>query len=353
MYRNYNYVFIKSGGGKIMLHKKSLAIFLSSLLIVGNIFSAKTFANAEVVDTTAPILNNINIDKSKVTEGDSVNVSIDASDDISGIAGASIYYVSPSGKNSKSYSLTPDDSGKLICTIPINKYDEKGKWKLDSISLKDKAGNTEYVNGYGILNSNNTVKDLSVGNFEVINKLLDTMPPVLNSITLNKTKIAQGKSLKVTVDASDDLSGIYSASIHYVSPSGKNSKYLVLWPNIDGNLQCTIPTDLGDEDGIWKVDSVLLIDRVGNTVCINNSEVKEYGILKNLSPGDFQIYGRQAAGKQFDINEDNDIDIKDLAAVARDYNTKKSDDLWKPEFDYNNDGIIDIFDITVLFKKVQ
>lgn len=344
-------MFIRIIGGEIMLHKKSFVVFLSSILIIGNIFSTKTFATVET-DTTAPVFNSISIDKKQVNQGDSVNVSIDASDDVSGIDGASIYYVSPSGKNSKSYSLSPDANGKLRCVIPINKDDEKGKWKLDSISLRDKAGNTEYVNSYGILNST-TVKDLSVGNFEVTNKLLDTLPPVLKSVTVDKTKIIQGKSVKVTVDASDDLSGIYSVSIHYVSPSGKNSKYCVLWPNDNGKLQCTVPVDFGDESGIWNVDSVLLIDRMGNTICINNSQTKEQGILKNLSPGAFQVISRQAADKQFDINEDKDIDIKDIAAIAKDYNKKKSDNHWKSEYDYNNDGIIDIFDITVLFKKVQ
>lgn len=344
-------MFIRINGGKNMFCKKSLIVFLSALLITGNTISAKTFVKGEM-DTTPPMLNSISIDKNQVNAGDSVNVSIDASDDISGIDGASIYYVSPSGKNSKSYSLVPDADGKLKCIILINKDDEKGKWRLDSISLRDKVGNTEYVNNYGILNSN-TVKDLSAGNFEVTNRFLDNMPPILKSITVDKTKIIQGKSLKVTVDASDDLSGIYSISIHYVSPSGKSSKYYVLWPEDDGKLQCIVPVDLGDEPGIWNVNSILLIDRVGNTICINNSQVKEYGILKNLSSGDFQVISRQATGKQFDINEDKNIDIKDLAAIAKDYNTKKSDSIWKPEYDYNNDGIIDIFDITVLFKKVQ
>lgn len=335
-----------------MHFKSRLAVFISSLLIFGNMISYRVIAKTGE-DTTSPLLKSIQIDRKKVRAGEDVVVSIDASDDVSGIDGASIYYISPSGKNSKAYSLLPDENGKLKCDIPINKNDEKGTWKLDSISLRDKAGNTEYVNNYGITNST-TVKDLTVGNFEVTASLLDTTPPVLNSISVDTTKMDDEyyRSVQAIVDASDDLSGIYTISIHYISPSCKNSKYFIMWPDNDGKFKCNISIDPQDEEGLWKVDSVLLIDRVGNTILLNNSEVKNYGVLRNLSNGDFQVNKVQAS-KNFDVNDDEDIDIKDLAAVAKDFNTKRNDRMWNSQYDYNNDGIIDIYDITELFKNVQ
>lgn len=178
----------------------------------------------------------------------------------------------------------------------------------------------------------------------------DTKTPVLKSVSIDKVNVTAGESITVKIDADDDLSGIYGASIYYTSPSGKNYKSYSLYPNNSEKLECTIPIDGNDEKGIWKLNSVSLTDKEGNTEYVNNSGIMNSGTLKDLSTGDFKV---EQAIKQFDINDDSSIDIKDLANVAKDYNVKKSDRTWDSEYDYNDDGIIDICDFVVLLKEVK
>jgi hypothetical protein len=52
-----------------------------------------------------------------------------------------------------------------------------------------------------------------------------------------------------------------------------------------------------------------------------------------------------------DINNDNRIDITDLALLSLAYRTRPGDDNWNPLADLNGDGIVDIFDLTMLTQN--
>ena len=54
-----------------------------------------------------------------------------------------------------------------------------------------------------------------------------------------------------------------------------------------------------------------------------------------------------------DVNNDDLVDILDLALVARKYNILDGDNLWDTNLDVNDDGIIDVFDITMISKKME
>ncbi|MBL4936324.1 S8 family serine peptidase [Clostridium sp. YIM B02515] len=53
-----------------------------------------------------------------------------------------------------------------------------------------------------------------------------------------------------------------------------------------------------------------------------------------------------------DFNDDKKIDTLDLAALAKNYNMKKSDVDWNKIYDLNGDGTIDIFDLVLMSKDL-
>lgn len=63
-----------------------------------------------------------------------------------------------------------------------------------------------------------------------------------------------------------------------------------------------------------------------------------------------EVLNDKVANKNFDINNDFIIDIKDLAQVATSYNVNKKMSKWIDKYDFNNDGIIDIYDLTRMSK---
>ena len=56
--------------------------------------------------------------------------------------------------------------------------------------------------------------------------------------------------------------------------------------------------------------------------------------------------------KNSDVNGDGVIDILDVSLVAKNYNKSNSDSGWNSKFDFNNDRIIDIFDIVSISNKM-
>jgi hypothetical protein len=53
-----------------------------------------------------------------------------------------------------------------------------------------------------------------------------------------------------------------------------------------------------------------------------------------------------------DINRDGEINLLDLAAMAKNYNTTSTETEWDSLFDFNKDGVIDLFDLVICSKKM-
>ncbi|MGL5149033.1 MAG: cellulose binding domain-containing protein [Clostridium sp.] len=61
----------------------------------------------------------------------------------------------------------------------------------------------------------------------------------------------------------------------------------------------------------------------------------------------------QTVGTPGDTNGDSVVDIVDLSAVAFDYNAKRGDTNFKQNLDLNNDGIIDIYDLVFVARRLS
>ena len=53
-----------------------------------------------------------------------------------------------------------------------------------------------------------------------------------------------------------------------------------------------------------------------------------------------------------DFNNDGKVDILDVSILAMKYNKQKSEADWDSTYDLNNDFIIDIFDLSIVAKKL-
>lgn len=84
---------------------------------------------------TPPEFISISIDKTEAVAGNSINISIDATDN-SGIKYATVYYETPITKRSKGVTLSLVN-GKYVGKIDITNADESGIWKIHSIQLYD------------------------------------------------------------------------------------------------------------------------------------------------------------------------------------------------------------------------
>ena len=53
-----------------------------------------------------------------------------------------------------------------------------------------------------------------------------------------------------------------------------------------------------------------------------------------------------------DFNNDGKVDILDLSMLAMKYDKKDGEAGWDSKYDLNNDFIIDIFDLSIVAKKL-
>ena len=70
-----------------------------------------------------------------------VKLTAEGSDQLSGVISFYANYTKPSGKSISVYFSYNSTSGKYEGSIPIDRYDELGTWKLSSINIQDNKDN--------------------------------------------------------------------------------------------------------------------------------------------------------------------------------------------------------------------
>jgi uncharacterized protein YjdB len=246
-------------------------------------------------DTTGPVFKSISVSGSAFAY-DTVKVSVDATDDISGVNYAELWYVSQTGLTQKHIVLKPDIlTGKLQGSTTINYYSEKYLWRVDRIDIYDNAGNKSTVHNSETNTFGNLV-DLSAADLMVNGTYPEDIPPTFQGFSIDKNSASPGTEVNVTVNAIDGISGINYAYIQYSSPSGATYKYAYLYPYPgDYDKLKAAPISIGqyDESGEWIVDYIEVCDNSGNIIDIFNSELYNDPTLplQNLSAGDFTVTG--------------------------------------------------------------
>jgi hypothetical protein len=76
-------------------------------------------------------------------------------------------------------------------------------------------------------------------------------------------------------------------------------------------------------------------------------ETKVYGGYTSIESA---IPGPQES--EYDVDNNGEITIKDIALIANKYNYKSSDSGWEEKFDFNRDNIIDIFDLVMISNRL-
>ncbi|MFL0247324.1 cell wall-binding repeat-containing protein [Candidatus Clostridium stratigraminis] len=276
-----------------MNNKKLISFLICMTFIIGNLF-VNINVKAEA-DITPPVLNSISIDKTTVVSGDTVKITINATDNGgSGIKYVSVCYRTPITNKDKYINLKMVQAGVYEGNISLTDLDESGIWKIRYIDLTDNVDNEVLIYNSDI-SSITQNKDLSNCNFELTGTTADTTPPILNSIKIDKTSVVTGDTVKITINATDNGgSGIKYVSVCYRTPVTNKDKYINLKMVQTGVYEGNISlTDL-DESGIWKIRYIDLTDNIDNQVLIYNSDISSITQNKDLSNCNFELTGTTA-----------------------------------------------------------
>ena len=134
-----------------MNYKKMLSLLLAASMAFSmpiNVFAAQPVTETEnqtevepyVVDVTAPILTGITLNSDTVKAGETLTVTIDATEEESGLGYCDATFVNK--KTKKRLTASSDNyQNPTTLSLKISEYEPNGVYELVSVQLGDKAGN--------------------------------------------------------------------------------------------------------------------------------------------------------------------------------------------------------------------
>lgn len=141
-----------------------------------------------------------------------------------------------------------------------------GNYVINYVELHSDSGS------YYFNNNDRTTSDLNP-RLLVSGFVEDNNPPKLNSIKLDKTKASIPSVVKVSISATDDVSGVSHAYIYFYKKekdgklSSKTAFYTTAYYNEETKtLEGIVDINQYNEEGIYVLESVALYDNSNNTI---------------------------------------------------------------------------------------
>ena len=174
------------------------------------------------------------------------------------------------------YSLTAGNAkdGIFSGVATFGPYFEPGTWRIASLSLTDKQG--QVLTRYEDLDS--LLPGLGSLSFDLVNSQeADQTAPELISVALERSIVELRDPTKrrvaITIQASDDLSGIEYISLGFQSTDtsetkyayASNPQYITAGSATNATLSAQLDFDPFSTPGEWKLTNIYLSDRAGNS----------------------------------------------------------------------------------------
>lgn len=250
--------------------------------------------NSGKLDTTYPVLNGLELSATNVEAPGTIELTLSATDDLSGISEANVSFYSAELKRNRNCWLESGywdyntgkyvtyTDGKLHGTMQFTAYDASTTYELQGISFGDNAqnhvyfaadANPEYAGpDYGPIPD--CVKQRS---FKVTNSgKLDISAPELQSVALELTTMKRPGTIEFVAQTSK--TGTQAVSIDIMYRCKETDKYVYCYlesyhwdanqqeyvENEAGKLQGTMQISKYLEAGVYELEQVNIYDRNGN-----------------------------------------------------------------------------------------
>lgn len=308
--------------------------YLDSTALADLGFSTVLAVSSAMQDTSPPQLTGLSLDPSTIdvsSGSQPIVITMDIVDSPAGVdfscESVCYYFInlgSPSGKqiqyelelNATQVSGTAE-SGRWQIIVTLPQYAEAGTWHINSLQLRDKARNINYLTA-------SHIQSLGLpATFSVASSLSDTEAPQLVSVDISPKFVdttASSATITGLLQATDNLSGIVTASssispnalnslfLYFRSPSGNQTLYLnpqnlVAGSVTNGTWQIQGNLPRFSEAGTWRLDYVIVGDNAGNRVTYDNAQLAALGVpnLEVILPS------HEIDGAVSDVNTDTVI----------------------------------------------
>ncbi|MFS0575337.1 Ig-like domain-containing protein [Sporosarcina sp. 179-K 3D1 HS] len=203
--------------------------FLLAVLMLFAFYSSFAYA---VGDSTPPVIEEVKILTPVVKPGSKVKIQVKAYDDISGIRSFSFDFKSPSNNNFFSTYIYVDEYEELSKTYifdsnELSRYAEHGNWYLESIYVRDFAGNFRSITNY---QHADFLKDLYF-TIDPNTPIEDSEDPDVNDGFKSwepKTNVDLNKEFTITFNTDFDIKTILEKNIYVTDSTGNRVPLLFI-----------------------------------------------------------------------------------------------------------------------------
>ena len=286
----------------------------------------------KLVDSLAPIIQGFWLGSSSLDPsqpgGAYLSAAIRFSDDLSGLSAFSYdsihisFRSSSSGQTRSLYLSTYDLQGSTLAGTfyasgKLDPFTPAGSWSLDSIQLRDQAGNSFYKSSSAsdwttFLSSSGITQtsfQIAYGPNPAAGTGPDSLAPSIEGFSLDSTSLDPsqpgGAYLSAALRVSDNLSGIHSGSIRFRSPSSGQIHDIALslgnlqGSTLAGTLYASRKLYPAMTAGSWELDSIWLGDKAGNSLyktSLYSSDWNSFLSSSGITQTSFQVvYGSNPA----------------------------------------------------------
>jgi len=225
-------------------------------------------------DTTPPQLKAVWLDRQQMKAGEKNSIFIQADDDKSGVNLVSGVFISPSKFARVGFGCrNQGDTNQWTCEIMPPGNVDCGDWQLEQVQLQDKANNMAAVRSDNPMIGNVKLNITSDG--------CDSHPPIVQQVVVDSIRVSAPGTVNVTVQATDDSSGVSSISGHFVytgpMPQGGQPPRLYFSCRPTGEAPATTwtgPLPIPDKaaKGIWRLGALQVLDKANNLKLYGQNE---------------------------------------------------------------------------------
>ncbi|SCN26521.1 MG2 domain protein [Clostridium sp. N3C] len=250
-------------------------------------FSAANFSiSGATPDYEAPVLTSVSVDKTIARPVDTVTITVNTSDDASGVNWCYVELLKPNGEIEYFYGSEVSD-GVFEIQYTVDQYDDNGTYQIDYISIWDKVGRLNYYYNSVLYPYQYSSMDFSSANFTVEGATADHNGPELISVSIDKTSINPFEVATLTIEATDDVSGIESIWAKYRTPDGEYKE--VGFTHVGNNIyKGYVSVGFYSPMTTYELVEITLTDNVYNFRWYT-AEDTSHGI--DLSKCNFEVYG--------------------------------------------------------------
>jgi hypothetical protein len=215
-------------------------------------------------DRTPPVLELLRFDPPVVEGGSVTTLTIQASDDLSGVKSVSGEIRSPNGLATLPFWSRDAGGGNTFTfAITIPREAESGVWYVSWISLTDGAANSSLVQ------APSAAAAPPGGTLTVSSSESDSTPPEVLQIWFDRATVDGGEKNVIRVEARDDSSGVTSIT----GACQSRSKSALIWFTCalnaeSGTWEGDVPIPSTADCGNWGVQQLAAKDKAGNTTLL-------------------------------------------------------------------------------------